>query len=343
MNHTLIQMRYTTIAAAFLVIAFVISSCNNGGNNTGKEANKENMKEEAIRTLPFDPDSAYAFVKAQVDFGPRVCNTKAHEKCAAYLVNKLKEYCKDVTVQSGKVRAFDGTLLNFKNIIASFNPNTNNRIFICAHWDSRPFADHDPDIMKHKMAIDGANDGASGVGILLEVARQLSVTPPSIGVDIIFLDAEDYGPPQDKQQAEDNGDWWGLGSQYWAKNPHKANYYAKYGILLDMVGGPNATFLQEGFSREYAPTVLNNVWSIASKIGFAGNFLYDEGGYITDDHLFINKIMKIPTIDIIHLVKDSPSGFYHTWHTTGDNLASIDKTTLDAVGKTLMAVIANEK
>ncbi len=332
------------ILHVILIPAVVLfGSCNNANRNQ-KAGNEEKQSQvEPLKVPPFNADSAYGFVKAQVDFGPRVCNTPAHEKCADYLVKKLKEYCTDVTVQKGQVKAFNGTMLNFKNIIASYNPGTNNRIFLCSHWDSRPFADHDPDIKKHKLPIDGANDGASGVGILLEIARQLSISKPLIGVDIIFLDAEDYGPPEDQPRSEDTGKWWGLGSQYWAKTPHKANYFARYGILLDMVGAPNATFPQEEGSMKYAPSVVRNVWNIAQKLGYSDYFLYENGTGITDDHLFINEILNIPTIDIIHLDKNSKSAFYHTWHTTGDNMKSIDKTTLDVVGKTLMAVIAEER
>jgi hypothetical protein len=323
------------------ILLFV--SCNNASRNQTAGNEEKQKPVETLKIPPFNADSAYGYVKAQVDFGPRVNNSAAHEKCADYLVKKLKQYCADVTVQKGQVKAFTGAMLNFKNIIASFNPGTNDRIFLCSHWDSRPFADHDPDVKKHNTPIDGANDGASGVGILIEIARQLSLSKPAIGVDIIFLDAEDYGPPEDRKRNEDTTDWWGLGSQYWAKHPHKANYFAKFGILLDMVGAPNATFPEEAFSMQYAPGIVRNVWNIAGKLGYSGYFLFDEGGMITDDHLYINKIMNIPTIDIIHLDRNSNTGFYHTWHTTGDNMNSIDKTTLEVVGKTLMAVIANEK
>jgi len=336
------------LKSAFLFILAVIffGSCNNANRNQNA-GNEEKQKQAEPMKIPlFNADSAYSYVKAQVDFGPRVNNTKAHDKCGTYLVKKLKQFCPDVIVQKGQVKAFDGTMLNFQNLVASFNPGTNNRIFLCSHWDSRPFADQDPDVKKHNTPIDGANDGASGVGILLEIARQLSISKPAIGVDIIFLDAEDYGPPQDKKRNEDTTDWWGLGSQFWAKNPHKANYFAKYGILLDMVGAPNATFLQEEVSIKYAPAVLKNVWNIAGKLGYSDYFPFETAGGITDDHYYINVFMNIPTIDIIHLVNNSSKGrtdFYYTWHTTKDDMKSIDKTTLDVVGKTLMAVIANEK
>jgi len=339
-------MKIPRLSGILILVVILTGSCNNAKRNQNAGNEEKQKQVEPMKIPPFNADSAYAYVKTQVDFGPRVCNTAAHEKCADFLIRKLKQFCPDVIVQKGQVKAFDGTLLNFKNLIASYNPGTNNRIFLCSHWDSRPFADQDPDVKKHRTAIPGANDGASGVGVLLEIARQLSISKPVIGVDIIFLDAEDYGPPQDQKRNEDTTDWWGLGSQFWAKNPHKANYFAKYGILLDMVGAPNATFLQEEVSMKYAPAIVNNVWNIAGKLGYSDYFPFEGAGGITDDHYYINMIMNIPAIDIIHLVNNSSTGrtdFYSTWHTTKDDMNSIDKTTLDVVGKTMMAVIKSEK
>jgi hypothetical protein len=190
--------------------------------------------------------------------------------------------------------------------------------------------------------VDGANDGASGVGVLLEAARQLKLKEPPIGVDIILFDVEDYGPHQE-ETADDPNNQWALGSQYWSKNPHKAGYTAKYGILLDMVGAPNSTFYMEGISMQYAADIVKMVWSTAGRIGYSSWFLLDDGGYITDDHLPINKILNIPTIDIIHQDKNTTSGFYPYWHTTGDTFDKIDKNTLKVVGQTLLTVIYEEK
>ena len=337
------MMSYSRLFPKMMILSLVLFSCNNGpGKQPSKQGEKEQVK-APVKAPVFNADSAYKFVKEQVDFGPRVCNTSAHEKCGDYLVKKIKEYCPNVIIQKGQVQAFNGTMLNFRNIIASYNPGTNNRIFLCSHWDSRPWADHDPDVKKHKTPIDGANDGASGVGVLLEIARQLSLSKPVSGVDILFLDAEDYGPPEDKPRTAETTDWWALGSQYWAKHPHRENYYAKYGILLDMVGAPHATFMEEGFSMQYAPNVVRNVWGVASRLGYSDYFIYEEGGMITDDHLCINKILEIPTIDLIHLDRNSQTGFYPYWHTTKDDINSIDKNTLNAVGMTLMELINEEK
>jgi len=325
-----------------LLAGLFLTACNSFDRPKSQEQ-KQPVKTATVRIPDFNADSAYLYIKEQVDFGPRIPNTSAHEKCAGFLIQKLKNYCKDVIIQKGQVKAFNGTILNFKNIIASFAPEVNNRIFLCSHWDSRPFADHDADIKNQKKPIDGANDGASGVGVLLEIARQLSISKPEIGIDIIFFDVEDYGPPQDQKLTENTGDWWGLGSQYWSRQQHVENYFAKYGILLDMVGAPGATFLKEGFSMDYASEIVDQVWRIANRIGYSSYFFFEKGTYIDDDHYYINKIKNIPTIDIIHLDQTSPTGFYHTWHTTNDNLSNIDKKTLKAVGQTLLTVIYEEK
>jgi len=326
-----------------IVLAGVLLTACNASDRPKTRENKQDVKTETVSIPDFNADSAFLYVKQQVDFGPRIPNSPAHEKCAGFLVQKLQQYSKDVAIQKGQVKAYNGTVLNFKNIFASFGPEGNNRIFLCSHWDSRPFADHDPDIKNHQKPIDGANDGASGVGVLLEIARQLSISKPGIGIDIIFFDAEDYGPPQDQKLDEDTGDWWGLGSQYWSRKQHVENYFARYGILLDMVGAPGATFLKEGFSMDYAPEIVDQVWRTANRIGYSGYFYFERGNTIMDDHYFINKIKNIPTIDIIHLDRTSPTGFYHTWHTTNDNMSTIDKNTLKAVGQTLLTVIYEEK
>jgi hypothetical protein len=332
-------MKY--IVLFIIVLTLFTVSCN-------QPVKQETAQKEAPDAGPkvpvpdFNPDSAYESCRIQVAFGPRVPNTSAHDKCAEYLIGKLKSYSGHVTVQKGQVYAYNKTPLRFQNIIASWKPETNNRILLCAHWDSRPYADYDPDPKNRRKPIDAANDGASGVGVLMEVARQLNLLNPPVGIDIILFDVEDYGPPQD--ETIDNSDqYWGQGSQYWANNPHKAGYFAKYGILLDMVGAKNATFLMEGYSMQYASDIVKSVWSSGARIGYSSYFLFEQGGLITDDHVPINQIRNIPTIDIIHLDKNSETGFYPYWHTTGDTFDKIDKNTLKAVGQTLLTVIYEER
>jgi len=209
-----------------------------------------------------------------------------------------------------------------------------------SHWDSRPFADQDTKDMTKPIL--GANDGASGVGILIEVARQLSLTKPNIGVDIIFFDAEDYGQPSSDMVAYQE-DSWCLGSQYWTKHMHKTNYKADYGILLDMVGTANAYFTQERISRTYAPDLLRKVWKIGQQLGYQNIFVNKATNFVgTDDHKYINEIAKIPSIDIIHY-EENRGGFHPSWHTHNDNMSVINKYTITAVGETLLAFIQSEK
>jgi len=319
---------------------WLLNAC---GENIKKQtpAKKTSPKQQVI-VPEFNSDSAYLFVEKQVAFGPRVPNTLEHNNCAQFLYNRLKVYADTALIQNFKTRAYNNTVLNGKNIIGSVNPHNGNRILLCAHWDTRPYADYDMDPANHQKPIDGANDGGSGVGVLLEIARQMSLSKPGIGVDIIFFDVEDYGPPQELQMHDSN--YWGLGSQYWSRNPHDPDYVARYGILLDMVGAANATFLMEGHSMLYASGILKKVWTIGSRIGFTDYFLFDSAGYIDDDHKYVNEIAKIPTIDIIHLDTESASSsFFEHWHTMGDTMDKIDKETLKAVGQTLLTVIYEEK
>jgi Zn-dependent M28 family amino/carboxypeptidase len=327
-------------ALLFLLGITFLFSCNNPNQPAALEAKEKTV---SVNIPDFNSDSAYRYIQEQMEFGPRVPNTPAHEKCAAYLAGKLKGFMGNVIEQKGQVKAYNGTVLNFTNIIASYKPELNNRIFLCAHWDSRPFADHDPNPANRKKPVPAANDGASGVGVILEIARQLSQSKPEVGIDLILFDVEDYGPPQEEKTAEDTGEWWGLGSQYWSRNPHVAGYYAKYGILLDMVGAANATFLQEGYSLQYAPDVVAKVWKTANRIGYSSWFLFEKGTYINDDHYYVNTILNIPTIDIIHLDRTTSHSFNHNWHTVGDDLSTIDKNTLKAVGQTLLTVLYEER
>ncbi|MEI7981594.1 MAG: M28 family peptidase [Bacteroidota bacterium] len=332
------------IKALFIIpfFIFLLAGCNQPGSRKA-ETQATTGHKPRVAVPEFNSDSAYAFVKAQLEFGPRVPNTRAHEQCAAWLTGELKTFAPGFTVQKGTVTAYNGTALAFQNIIASWFPETNNRILLCAHWDSRPFADHDPDPKNRRKPVDAANDGASGVAVLMEIARQLQLKAPPIGVDIILFDVEDYGPPQDQPVTENADEQWGLGAQFWSNTPHRNGYSARYGILLDMVGASNATFLMEGISMQYAGDIVKSVWAAANRIGYSSFFLFEQGGYITDDHVPINRIRNIPTIDVIHLDRNTATGFYPGWHTTHDNLDVIDKNTLKAVGQTLLTVIYEEQ
>ena len=307
----------------------------------GKQAPKSVEQSQAPVVVPaFNADSAYHYTAGQVAFGPRVPNSEAHRACGDWLEAELARFGAQVTAQRITLRAYDGTVLAARNIIGSYKPELKKRVLLCAHWDSRPWADADADPKNHRTPILGANDGASGVGVLLEVARQLQAQPAEIGIDIIFFDAEDYGTHADEKEIAESNTWC-LGSQYWARVPHKADYMARFGILLDMVGGKDARFHREGYSDYFAKHVVDKVWAAAQTCGYGQWFPYAEGGVITDDHLPINQIARIPCIDIIGHYPET--GFAPTWHTMDDTMDHIDPAVLRAVGQTVLQVIYNER
>ena len=296
----------------------------------------------------FNADSAYAFTKAQCDFGPRNMNSRGHDLCGEWIVNKFREYGCKVTTQRANLTGYDGTTLRSCNIMASINPEATTRILLCAHWDSRPWADNDPDQSNWKKPIIAANDAASGVAVMLELARIINngkaekALRPQLGVDFVCFDAEDWGTPQ-WADVPDDADSWALGAQYWSKNLPQG-YEARYGILLDMVGGVGAQFFQEGISLQYAPEIVKKVWRSAREVGFGSYFPKRMGDMVTDDHVPVNRYAKIPTIDIIPFYPDcKQSGFGPTWHTLADNMENIDRNTLRAVGQTLVQVIYKER
>ena len=300
-------------------------------------------KKTVIKAPAFDADSAYAYVKAQTDFGPRVPNTQSHKDCGAYLALQLEKFGAKVYNQYADLEAWDGTILKARNIIGAYNPDSKKRVMLCAHWDSRPYADYDADPKNHKKPIDGANDGASGVGVLLEIARQIQKQAPAIGIDIIFFDAEDYGTPDWHTGSYKPNDWC-LGSQYWGRTPHVPGYFARYGILLDMVGGKGGSFHYEPFSYRTARKEVKKIWDKAHELGYGNYFIKQEGSEVIDDHVYVNQLTRIPCVDIINYDPTCEnSSFGPTWHTINDNISNIDRNTLKAVGQTVMDVIYNEK
>ncbi len=326
----------------FYLFAFYLSSC----TDAPKESSL-NTEEEKIVLKPapeFNADSSYLFIQKQVDFGARTPNSIPHQKCAEYLAKTLEKYGFETEIQKFDAKRYDGLVLKSSNIIGSFNPKAAKRILLAAHWDARAFNDKEQkDTTKYK-AIDGANDGGSGVGILLEIARVLKNTDKKldIGVDIIFFDSEDQGQPEGSKNGKQ--DTWCLGSQYWAKNKHKADYNAYYGILLDMVGAKNAKFFKEGTSLKYAGDLTEKFWKVANKAGFQKYFIQKNSPAITDDHSYVNEIAKIPMLDIIQFDENNQESFFAPYHhTSDDNMKIIDKETLKAVGQSLLQFLYQEE
>ena len=325
-----------------IAAALLLAACDDTNN-----PNTPNEPKKTVTVPSFNADSAYQFVAKQTNFGPRVPETQAHADCAEWLTAKLGEYADTVIVQDFRAKLFNGKGIDGQNIVGVFHPEAKKRIVLCAHWDSRPFADHDPDEANIHTPIDGANDGASGVGVLLECARLFKAQPlpERLGIDIVFFDLEDYGPHVDDAEKyyDDAVNYWALGSQYWSKHPHIYGYKAYYGILLDMVGGPNPNFQKEYYSLGYAASVCNKIWRKAFDLGYRSYFSNELGAPISDDHLPMNEIADIPTIDIIDLQPESINEcFPDVWHTLNDNIENIDKSTLGMVGNVLLHVLYEE-
>lgn len=322
----------------YMIMGSLFLSC--CGQKSATKGNEAPSAEAVAQKAPsFDADSAYAYVEQQVAFGPRVPNTPAHKACAAYLTSTLERHGANVYVQETLLTAYNGDKLQAKNIIGVFNPESRKRILLFAHWDSRPYSDQDPEEASRRKPIDGADDGASGVGVLLEIARRIGLNNIPVGIDIIFFDAEDYGTPEFVQTYKP--DTWCLGAQFWAANPHTPGYRADFGILLDMVGHKDATFYKEASSLSYAAPIVEKVWSTARNLGYGKYFINAKGAPITDDHQYVIAGRHIPCIDIIHLNPDTPHGFGPHWHTQNDTMDQIDRNVLRAVGQTVLEVIYN--
>lgn len=324
-----------TISAVLTAITLLMSC--GAGKKTPEGRDTET--EDAVAALPlsadtaFSPDSAYAFTKKQVAFGPRVPGSQAHRLCGDWLSAKLKDFGTEVSEQTTTLTTFDGTSIPMRNIFARINPAAEKRILLLSHWDSRPWADNDPDPDKRSTPVDGANDGASGVGVLLEIARVFAASGSEAGIDILLCDAEDWGE-------ESNDESWALGARHFAANLPEHGYMPSASILLDMVGAPDATFMREYFSQLAAPALADEIWSTAKSLGYGEMFINRMGSAVNDDHVELIKA-GIPTIDIIDYREGS--GFFSGWHTSADNMDAISRETLGAVGNVLETYIRKNR
>lgn len=278
--------------------------------------------------------NAYSNLVKQCEFGPRVPGGEAHKKAGDYLVNLLKKYADIVSEQKFTYKDKHDTSKVWEgyNIVASFNKDMTKRILLCAHWDSRPWADNDPDSTKHNQPVMGANDGASGVAVLLEMARLLSIQKPDVGVDIVFFDLEDIGD-ENAEKYPDKLNPFAIGADKFVEmNP---SYTPAWGILLDMVGDKELEIPKEANSIARAGSVLDKVWAAAEKLGYK-EFKNENGGGVGDDHIvFLKKF--IPVADLVH------SPFPEYWHTTHDTPDKCSKESLEKIGKVLVEVIYSEK
>ena len=324
--------RYLFSILIICIVTIAFNGCK------GKADSSVAQDSTANEVPQFNADSAFADIVAQCNFGPRTMESEAHEKCGDYIISKFRQYGLTVSKQEASFTLYNGQTVKGYNIIVQINPKATERILIASHWDSRPWADNDSDPNNHKKPVMAANDGASGVAVMIEMARLLKDSSLNKGIDFVCFDAEDVGVPQWETKVQDNEDFWCLGAQYWAKAPKASGY--EFGILLDMVGGQGAHFNRESNSTRYASNVVDKVWSAAKQAGYGTFFPDEDGGSITDDHLPVNRIAKIPMIDIVPYYPGE-NAFGPTWHTAQDTPQNIDKNTLKAVGQTLLQLICN--
>jgi hypothetical protein len=285
------------------------------GQQTGDAANA-NVPE-------FSGDSAFAHVRTQVEFGPRYPGSPGHAAQLAWMDEYLQARADTVELQQFTHETVEGETLVLTNVFARFRPDLGTRVLLLAHWDTRPRADNEMDADLRNEPIDGANDGASGTAVLLEMADVLFRHSPPIGVDLLFVDGEDWSAMDLL-----------IGSEYFAANL-PAGYRPLYGILLDMVGDASPVYQVEQYSQDYAPEVVERVWRQAEDLGLGGIFSRQRRGYIGDDHVPLNRA-GIRTIDIIDF-DYGPGNAY--WHTTQDRIENTSPKGLDAVGKVVTTLI----
>ena len=320
-----------------IAACLVMAGCKGGSKKAPIET--QSIDYSAVATPAFNADSAYQYVADQVAFGHRSPGSEGQRRCAAYLVKQMQRWCDTVIVQSFSTTLWNGTVVPGKNIIASIEPQSDNpvtkRILLGAHWDSRMWADHDPDPANHHSPLLGANDGASGVGVLMEMARVITTQRPNVAIDFIFFDVEDQGVPEWADTYEE--DSWCKGSQYWSTHPHTPYYSAIYGILLDMVGTQQPRYTKEEVSRTYAGSIMNKMWAAAQALGHGSIFIDSETSAILDDHYYVNRDAQIPMLDIVQ--NDNSGSFFTHWHTLGDNMEHVDKNSLRICGEVILKTI----
>lgn len=290
------------------------------------------QSESATAGTPFDGEAARGYVKTQLDFGARVPGTEAHRKTGDWIADQMRQRADTVIEQRWNHVTAKGDTLPLRNIFARYRPEATTRVLYVTHWDSRPVSDQADDPAKRALPVPGANDGASGVGLFIALGDILKRTPPTVGVDLLFVDGEDYGtftPDVDVL----------LGSTYFAANL-PAGYQPIFGVLWDMIGDADLEIPQEGYSVERAPEVVSRVWETAAKLGYQRYFPPRVGMSITDDHIpLLDKGLRvIDVIDIDYL--GAPGGSkpnYH--HTPDDTLDKVSARSLKIVGDVAYSLI----
>ena len=280
---------------------------------------------------PFDAALTDSLVRRQLAFGPRVPGTQGHADQLAWMVEYLSARADTVVVDRFTHVTTFGDTLELANVLAHFRPDDPSRILLLAHWDTRPVAEHALEPEEKRTPVPGANDGASGVAVLLALADHFTREPPLVGVDILLTDGEDWG--HDPVTLETVSEDMFLGARHFART-RAVGYKPLYGILLDMVGERGARFPYEGNSVAMAPEVVTRVWNAAADLGYGETFVATAGLAISDDHIPLNEA-GIRTIDIIDFQ-------YMWWHTPNDTAEQVSAETMGIVGEVLLEVIRRQ-
>lgn len=277
----------------------------------------------ASHAVEFSGPTAFKYVEQQMAFGPRVPNTAGHQKMGDWLLSELRSRADTVIVQEFRHRTSKGHNLQLRNFFARFRPEATDRILFLAHWDTRPFADKSANLGQQRLPVPGANDGASGVAVLLGVADALKAKPATVGVDLLFVDGEDYGDFADSTETL-------IGSRYFARHL-PPGYTTLFAVVFDMVGDRDLELPQEGYSAQNAPEVVQRVWQTAERLGYGRIFVKRVSTALTDDHVPLQQV-GIRAIDVIDY--DFP---YH--HTTEDTIDKVSAESLQIVGNVAVALI----
>jgi len=280
----------------------------------------------------FDGTHAFSYLEAQMKFGPRIPDTPGHDSCGDWIEAQLRKTADTLIVQEFTVTNKKGVHLRLKNYLARFRPKAADRVLYLAHWDTRPIADQDPNLGNQRKPVPGANDGASGVAVLLGVADELKKRPPAVGVDLLFVDGEDYGD-FDAATLDSSFSDVLMGSRYFAKHLPDPKYAPMMAVLFDMIGAKNLVIPVEQYSQAFAPEVVDRVWHVADSLGYGKVFLRQTGPSLIDDHTMLQHA-GIHAIDMVDF-----DGYHAYWHTVDDTIDKVSAESLQIVGDVAVALV----